>query len=699
MEEKGYTDENTIIEISSVTEDTLYDEDKVETDVELIEDELKVIPKKSKKKVKKPKKKSWWSNLEKKYKILIIVGIVLILLLVIGILLYFLVFKKEDKKTLPPEENVVIEKDNYIYENGKLKLLGSDEEVIGIYECTDKDVDKCYVAPLSNEDEFDLPKYVDEDDNLIEKKSKIYNKRFVFIYDEEKIMLYDIDKETKTGEYSLIKTGGIDEDLVVVKDLEDNYGLIEFALTDASVALEFEYEYLGIISNPEVFVAKEGSYSYLVNIDGEIKSSKIRGDIKNFSSKYIAVYEDNYNLYDYSGQKVLEDDYDYIDFADKYTFVIDNKKIFAYDEALVKLNESGIKVKSDEYTKIYVFDEDNNLKETKKAYTITFTKDAITFELSDESVKAINLNEVAINKTLSYVNYLDGKLYFYSDADKTELLGSYDCTNKNEVTSSEDEYTNCMIAKDSNLINNNEMLGYIPIINENYVFIRDTKNGSTKENIVLYDLDNSSQKVKYQAVDTGISAEEINHVSSVNGAIAAKNNDGNVGIITFGENGPAGLIAFKDDNNGGATKKISYFKDYFLVERDNGNYLYNKIGGDPVAQSKFTIKDYRNGYLLVKDSEYHVYDNNTGAIISNGFDHVELFDDFFVGVDGKNLNVYAYDDAKQSLIEEDLIITENNIAKGYKLSIYSDAYVISIYAGQDASVDYKYSLIDWSKVE
>lgn len=697
MEEKQYNDDNTIIELSSVSEDTLFDEKVPEEVTEITETEIKVKPKKNKKK--KPKKEFIWNRLSKKGKIITLVCLALLVIAIGALLLYFLVFKKEDEVLKTPEENIVIEKDNYIYDNGKLKLLDNKDAVVGIYSCVDADVDKCYVASLANEDEFDTPKYVDEDDNLIEKKSKIYNNRFVFIYDEEKIILYDIEKETKTGEYELIKTGALDADLVVAKDTNGKYGLIEFTLTDANVVLEFNYDYLGIVSSDSSFVAKDGTYSYLVDKSGKVLTSKVRGNIRNFSNKYIAVYEDGYSLYDYQGVKVLEDLYDYIDFANNYIFTITGKKIYAYDDELFKLNETGIKAKNEQYNKIYIFDKDNNLKETKKAYNITFTTGEITFELSDETTKSINLYEVALNKKTDYVNYIGGVLYFYRDLEKTDMIGSYSCNNENDVTGVSFDFENCFVAKDAAIVNADNKNGYIPIINDNYVFIRDTKSGATKENIVLYDLNNSAQKVKYQAVETGVSADGITFISSLDSLIYAKNTEGNLGIITFTDEGPKGLIPFKVEDEG--TKSISFLNDYLLIVRGSKNYLYTK-GGTLVATSQFAIKDYRNDYLVVKDSKYLVYEMasaESGSIISKELDHVELFDDFFVGIIDKKLNVYSYEDAKTPLLEEDLEIRLDDIKNSYKMAIHSDAYVISVVQNDNASVDYKYNLKDWSKVE
>jgi len=692
MDERQYEDENTIIELTSVSEDTLFEENAAVDMVQINDFEMKT-------KKKGPKKEFFWNKMSKKSKIINIINIIFILLIALGVSLYLLFFNKEEEKPKPPEESVVIEKDNYIYDNGSLKLLNNKDEVIGIYSCTDKEVEKCYVASLSNEDEFDTPIYVDEEDNLLEKKSKIYNNRFVFIYDEDKIVLYDLEKETKTGEYSLVKSGALDKDIVVVKNQEEKYGLIEFSLTDANTVLEFEYDYLGIVSSDSKFVAKDGTYSYLVDKNGNVLTSKIRGNIRNFSDKYISVYDEGYSLYDYQGQKILEDTFDYIDFASGYVFTITNKKVFAYDSDLFKLNETGIKVKNEEYNKTYIFDANNNLKETKKAYNITFTTDEITFELSDETEKSINLNEARLNKEIDYVSYYDGILYFYQDLDKKELLGSYSCTNKNKVTSTSESFTTCFVAKDSNLVNNQENLYYIPIINDNYVFIYDTKEGATKTTIVLYDLANSSQKVKYQAVDTGISSEDITFVTSQNALIYAKNTEGNLGAITFGADGPEGLIPFKVENEG--TKSIGFLDDYLLVKRGSKNYLYTKIG-KLLATSQFEIIKYRDDYLLVKDKKYLVYElvsNDSGVIISEQLDHIELFDTFFVGVTGKKLNVYQYDDGKTKLLEEDLEILSDKISEGYKMAIHSDSYVISIVQSDNATIDYKYNLKDWSKVE
>ena len=57
----------------------------------------------------------------------------------------------------------------------------------------------------------------------------------------------------------------------------------------------------------------------------------------------------------------------------------------------------------------------------------------------------LSLAEANVNKSYSYVNYFDGKLYFYEDETKEELLGFYSCTNTNTVDMKSTKYSSCFI--------------------------------------------------------------------------------------------------------------------------------------------------------------------------------------------------------------------------------------------------------------
>ena len=142
---------NEIVEIDENEEIT-----KTQYDLKEIEDNDK-----SKKKDKKVKKPSKWSMLPKKTRIIIIVSIVLVLLIIIGVLLYFFVFRDRTPEEKRPEDPVVIvEKDNYRYEDGFLVIIDAEKNELGTYECTNKNEELCYVAYYSNEDDFDTNKRV-----------------------------------------------------------------------------------------------------------------------------------------------------------------------------------------------------------------------------------------------------------------------------------------------------------------------------------------------------------------------------------------------------------------------------------------------------------------------------------------------------------------------------------------------------------
>ena len=687
--ETNNQDENTIIELATNNEDTLYDDGFTEQ-IFIKKEELEVAKKEAKRKL---------SNKGKKIIAGCIIGVI-ILITIILLLVYFLVIKKNDKKPNKPSsgEEVVVQKENYVYENGYLKFLDDDKIELGSYECTIKEKDKCYIAYLDNEDEFDNPVYMTSKSERLKRLSKIYDDKYVFIFDDNVVNLYDIDKKEVLKKYSLIKANNVnDSTVVVVKDKNNKYGIVSLD-GGYKEKVDLLYDYIGIADNNELFVVKDKTGSYLINLNGKVVSGKIgAGNIKLFTEDYISVKNDNkYYLYDLRGQKVLEESFDYIDFYDEFVITISDSKMFIYDSSLNKLNEKYIKVKNDNYQKQLIFDDKNNLSDTKKSYTITKNGNTLNIEVveskSKVSNKEIDLQEVSVNIKYKYVSYIDGSLYFYKDEKKTDLLGSYSCNNKND--SSSEEYTNCFIAKTSNIVDGDEGK-YISIINNNYVFIYDAKSANDATTINLYDISSNTVKARYKKVDTNVSSENISYIDLNGGMIFAQNADGYLGAITFTSSGPNGLIPFKENNIG--TTSISYFDDYLLVARGDKEYLYN-VNGEKVASSNFHIIEYLKKYLVVENQGYLVYhmvSSESGDIISNEEDYFKLYSSFFIGIKDKKLNVYSYDNGKVSLLNDAIDIKLNDLAKSYEVKEYSDAYVISVIQSDGSKVDYKYH-IDWS---
>ncbi|MDD5864995.1 MAG: hypothetical protein PUD07_00670 [bacterium] len=670
--------QNVIIEINKSVEDTLYDEDQI------VSEENTLIVKKDKKKknkVNKNKKKFSWKNLTKKEKIIYISVISVILLIIIFVIIYFKFIKKPNKINTPVKEEIIIEKDNYIYNNGVLEFLDKDDKILGKYECENKDEKKCFVAYYSNDNLSDLPKYVDQNGKQINRLSQIYNNNFVFVQDGNYISLYDIAKKEKKGTYETINKGETSNNLVVFKDDKGKYGLLEILENNYNILIDAKFDYLEIYNSSDKFIASDDEGNFLVDKNGLVLTSYFKGNIKSFNGRFIVTYDTDYYIYDYNANKVLPDSYDNIKLDEEFVFTINNRKMIIYDNKLNKLNESAIKLQDNNFDINYIFDDKNILKETEKPFEYELKGSSLIIDVDGKETK-INVYEGVINTKYDYINYYDGVLYIYSDIDKTSVIGSYKCKNKNTITSKNDEYYNCMIAKENNILSNNENIGYIPIINGNYVYIKDSKDD--QKNIVLYDLTSLKILSEYNEVETGISAEKITHVTSINSLIFAKNTSGGYGAITFSTNGPVGVIAFNDTKGSdnyepsGKTLSISYLKDYIYVKREKRNFLYDKIGNE-IATSIFEIVDYLGNYMTIKDNNKYLVYSLKGQIISNEGKYISLKDNYFVLVTNDNkLNIYSYIDGKKKLLNTDLLISSENIENSFEINETDNNYIITI---------------------
>lgn len=651
---------NVIVEINKNVEDTLYDEDKVS-----VEDDEMVVTKENKKKPNKNRKKFSFKNLTKKQKIIFIVSICLIVLVIAFILIYFLVIKKDKKDLDNKETPVIVEKDNYIYNNGTLKFLDKDDKTIGEYDCENKDENKCFVAYLTNENNTDLPIYLDEKESPLQRRSQIYNNKYVFVQDGETINLYNIVDKKKEGSYKTIKVGSTKENIVAYTDEKDKYGVI--SINDkVNELVKTKYDYIDIYNSDDTFIVKDGSSYYLIKNDNKI-SKDFSNEIISFNDKFIV--SDN-NLYDLNGNKVINKEYEYIILDKGFVFAIASRKMTIYDENLNKLNEEEVKLKTLDYKTAYIFDDKNSLKETKKPFEFNYSNGRLTITYDDKE-KTINVYEGTLSSKLDFVNYFDGKLYFYSDEDKENLIGKYTCKNKNDVTSKTTELTSCFVAKDNKIVN--ESSGYIPIFNSSYAFISDN------DSVVLYDLKNSKNLSEYKAVDTGIGSEKITHVSALNSLVYCQNTSDGFGAITFGSNGPAGVIAFSDNKSeepSGKTLSISLMKDLLLVKREKKNFLYDKIGNE-IASSSFDIIDYVSSYMLVKNKDSYLVYSLKGNILSSEGKYVKLYDDFFLLVNKDDtFNIYSYKDAKTAILS--VFIKNKGNAENIEIVSDDNGYVVKV---------------------
>ena len=613
--------------------------------------------KKKKKKEKKAKGPSKWSKVSMKQKIIIIVSIVLVIIIIVVVLLWIFVFNKKDTETKRPEEPIVIvEKDNYRYEDGWLIFLDSEDNELGEYECTNKDEELCYVAYYSNEDDFDVNKQVYENGVPIDFRSDILLDNYVFIYDnttreDGNVKLYDIESKEAMDEYGLVKE--VNESSVIVKDDSDNYGVLTFSDSGVENLIDFDYDYLGYIIDTDAIVGANNNNYVLIGLDGEDVSKNIPGEIKKFDGTNISVDIDGeYFIYNYQGVRQSEESYDYIRFVDTYIIAADNKKLYVFDSEVDPMTLDGIRISSNDYNTKLIFNDDLVQTGKEVAFDAYVNGNTLRIDYGEEEYVNVNLNEGKFSKTQEYYSYMQGKLYFYSDAEKTELLGSYACNYANEVTDTTTELTNCFIAKESNTFKESEdvNLGYLPIYNERFVFITDTSRPNANDNVILYDLNLNKKLATYKEVDAryynGESESKVNFVETAGTIVLAKNTSDSYGLINIGNSSVTGLIAFKDSDSNATNTKAYGLNGNIVMQRSDGTYhLYDTKGNEITKdiETKNEIVDYKGDYILVKSGDNYLIYNLDGSIASDEYKYIIMEEVYYITVDGSNnVGVFTY---------------------------------------------------------
>ena len=565
--------------------------------------------------------KEKWINLDPKKRRAIIILSVILLLVIFAVVIYFVFFKKEEVKE-PEEETVILEKDNYRYENGNLLFLDKSDRVIGEYECTNKDPEKCLTMKADYSlDTLERVISTYENGDEIVKSSQIYLDKYVFITDGKESNLYDIKSKKKLLNIKNYKVYGTDRNLVVIANEDDKYGLIEINDEGYNYLIRPSYDNLGIVSTKNIFlVALDKDKTYLIDKEGKKISSNISGTIKTASDKYIIVLKNKtYNLYSYDNEELISD-YDYIGLNDDLISLVKNNRLYLRDNDLNKLNEDGIRLSNSDYVRKYIYDNDNKLKETKKSYDIA-VQDNIAMVTVDSDIKNINILEGKVSKNYDYLSYYDGKLYFYNDEEKDDVLGTYTCKNKNEITNADSKLEKCMILTTID--------GYTGIYNNNIVLLYDNNNSDTI--YTIYSLKDKAVKGTYSYLEI-VNSDEINsnikHIGTSTSYLIAQtntgNNKGNYGVLEINTEKIKGKIAF----------------DYQSIKKENDYYLFKNLQG------------------LIS-----IY-NKSFSKISNDFAYIELLDKYYVGIINNKLNVYSYLN-KNNFLEKDIDVTDNK----YEISV------------------------------
>lgn len=672
-------DDNEIIEI---TEDD-YKEDLTSFEQEVIphdNDPLELMEERvqekelAKKKDKNNFKKKWGKYSNKKKALIIIVCVLLLLGLAVGI--YHFMKPDDEVEKEKEEQTPIIEKDNYKYENGTLILLDKEDNEIGKYECKNKDENKCRVAYQNNEDNFDEEKYIYENGEKLKFVLPIINNTYAFIYDDSKesngmIFFYDITKKEVVENYNSIKYYNInDAEYLVIENDESKYGLFQLKEDKLEKLIDYKYDYIGIKENEMIdlsyiVVKKDGKY-LVADKNGKEISKKISNNIKSFNKKYI-VTEDNgdYTISDYRNNKIVKNTYNYIILQENYFVgVKENTKVVVmdYNEKILQNNE--IIIPNEYYNKTYIYDTNNNLIDTKEAFWVLPNNESVTIEYykndNDVESKVIYIYEGLVSQNYDYISYYEGVLYIYDDENKNTLLGTYSCSNKNNINNLDSIYENCYIAMESNfsaneMANSNKNLGYLPVINKRFIFINDTIDKNS-QNIILYDLKDKKALGTYLSIDAGLydgktSLSFLNNSNlKVIGKSARKNK---FGVISITNNEVTSVLSMDYDS-------LERIGEYFEVENAGGTYqLYNYNGEaitEPVGNK---IINYVNGYIKTTEGDnYSIYSFDLKQS-KKDLNYLELKSKFFVTIDeAKKISIYNYSDFSTPIVDSYPLETE-----------------------------------------
>ena len=661
--------QNEILEIN----DEINSVDETIKEIDKLTDEVRNI--KEKKKL-KDRIKEKWTSFSKKKRIIIIVSsiIVFVLLLTLILVLVLKNDKKEDKKE--EVKNVVLEADNYRYDNGKLIFIGKDKKELGEYACKNKDKDLCYVAYLSNTELYDTDKNINEDGTLIKQRSQIINDNYVFVFDNDKkdaknIILYDIKNKKEMENYTGVSLAS--ENYIIVSDTSESYGVVKIVDEKVTPVIDFNYDDIRYYNDADhkYFMVNENGRNYLMNESKKAISKAVSSSIINYNDKYlVAVSDDNkYFVYDYKANQVFESGCDYAKLFKDFVVIVDNNELFLrfYDKKKVTEQTFKINPKYKYYQKTYVFDEDKNLKEEYEPFAVVLNNTTITVTI-DKKDTVINLKEAEISKNTDYINYFAGILYFYDDSDKTNLIGQYKCTNENALSASSTTFDSCFIASDTTKHDNDvetyNSTGLIPILNNRYVFIKDNPKAVSESNttVVIYDLKDKKVIKKYLSVDTMINSNSsqptFREASDLPIIVKDKSNKyGMLHINTNRELTP--LIDFKYN-------MIEKIGNYYLTSESDGYTLYNKAGESVSSKFAGKVRGYNSKYVKTNENgSYYIYEiNGSTKLNTTGYKYVELYDSYYAGVDHTNkLNIYKYDDANTALINGGVALSSTSYCK------------------------------------
>ena len=328
------------------------------TEVETKEEVKEELAKEKKENIFKKLAKKW-KSLDKKKKIIVIcVAVVLVLLIAVGI--FFLVSGNDGPLDEAPD--VILESDNYRYENGTLIFLDGDSE-IGRYECEHKDETLCEVSYLTNDDAFDQTRMVDENGNDLTLRSQIYHNRYVFVTDREstdteRIILYDMQENSTVQELKSVKA--YDDNYVALENADNYYGLAQINDGEFKMVIPYEYEAVGVLPDQEeitrVMVQKDGS-QYLSDLSNKVLTKAFDETIVGANDRYVKTKDSEgaYHVYDYNVTELKDKTWDYVVLLTDYMITVEDQKLYVMNYEGSPMNREGIALNNENYNAVETY--------------------------------------------------------------------------------------------------------------------------------------------------------------------------------------------------------------------------------------------------------------------------------------------------------------------------------------------------------
>lgn len=242
--------------------------------------------------------------------------------------------------------------------------------------------------------------------------------------------------------------------------------------------------------------------------------------------------------------------------------------------------------------------------------------------------------------------YKKGTLYFLDENQKE--IGSYECENKNENNCyvefnkmSDNLDISRMYDPDGKVINSR-----IPIIDNDYVFVYDSKNNDEYV-VVLYSIKDGLIKGRYN----GATLYDENYAVVLNGFSS--------GLIKI-EDGVKEVIKaeYQDIIMLNGTKNL-------IVLKDNGYFVVDKEGAElsSALDKDLNIVYYNDNFVVVKEGKtYAVYNYNAEELVS-GVDFATVVDEFMLLV--KDNAVYIRDKDNVKYNEEGYKLNNATYVKKY----------------------------------